>query len=125
MICKYCGTTLNDNAAYCNRCGSATNAGNQVHPEVSASPIQQNIYVPQQAKQPISIGGWVGRSLIPCIPFVGALVYLIMLFIWSGDTTKEDTFRNWAKAQLIVMGVVVALALLIVLIVVVGVNSVS
>lgn len=123
MICKYCGTTLNDNATYCNRCGNPTNAGGQVQPGKFASPIQQNIYVPQQTKQPISVGGWIGRSLIPCIPLVGGLVYLIMLFVWSGDTAKEDSFRNWAKAQLIVMGVAVALALLIVLIVVVGVGS--
>ena len=38
-------------------------------------------------------------------------MYLIMLFIWSGDTSKEDTFRNWAKAQLIVMAIVLALVI--------------
>ena len=81
----------------------------------STPPIQQNIYVPQQTKQPISIGGWIGRSLISCIPLVGPLVYLIMLFVWAGDTAKEDSFRNWAKAQLIIMGIVVGLSLLIVL----------
>lgn len=35
-----------------------------------------------------------------------------MLFVWSGDTTKEDTFRNWAKAQLIVMAISVGLTIL-------------
>ena len=68
------------------------------------------------AKEPISIGGWIGRSLIPMIPLVGAIVYLIMLFIWSGDTKKEDTFRNWAKAQLIVMAVVVVLSIIFVVV---------
>ena len=37
-----------------------------------------------------------------------------MLFIWTGDTKKEDTFRNWAKAQLIVMAVVIVLTIIIV-----------
>jgi hypothetical protein len=64
-------------------------------------------------KTPISIGGWICRSLIPMIPLVGGIVYLIMLFIWSGDQTKEDTFRNWAKAQLIVMAVVVVLGIIL------------
>ena len=38
-----------------------------------------------------------------------------MLFVWAGDTTKEDSFRNWAKAQLIIMGIVVGLSLLVML----------
>jgi hypothetical protein len=65
-------------------------------------------------KTPISIGGWIGRSLIPMIPLVGGIVYLIMLFIWSGDKTKEDTFRNWAKAQLIIMAIVIVLTIILV-----------
>ena len=63
-------------------------------------------------KAPISIGGWIGRSLIPLIPLVGGIVYLIMLFIWSGDSKKEDTFRNWAKAQLIILAIVLGLAII-------------
>ena len=70
---------------------------------------------PQAApKMPISVGGWIGRSLIPCIPLVGGIIYLIMLFVWSGDQTKEDTFRNWAKAQLIVMAIVIVLTIILV-----------
>ena len=65
-------------------------------------------------KAPISIGGWIGRSLIPMIPLVGGIVYLIMLFIWSGDKTKEVTFRNWAKAQLIIMAIVIVLTIILV-----------
>ena len=73
-------------------------------------------YPPQQpTEQPISVGGWIGRSLIPCIPGVGAIIYLIMLFVWMGDKTKEETFRNWAKAQLIVMGIAVGLVILLVI----------
>ena len=73
-------------------------------------------------KQPISVGGWIGRSLIPCIPGVGWLVYLVMLFVWSGDTAKEDTFRNWAKSQLILIaiGIVLTIVLTILFVVVFG-----
>ena len=53
--------------------------------------------------------------MAPCIPVVGAIAYLIMLFVWSGDTEKEDSFRNWAKAQLIVMGIALAVAVVCVL----------
>ena len=93
--CNNCGTTLRDELAFCSNCGASV-------PVVQA-----------EKKEPISIGGWIGRSLIPCIPLVGGIVYLIMLFIWSGDTKKEDSFRNWAKAQLIVMAIVVVLSIII------------
>ena len=47
------------------------------------------------------------------IPLVGGIVYLIMLFVWSGDVRKEDTFRNWAKSQLIIMAVVLVLCIIL------------
>lgn len=98
-ICNNCGATLNDNAPACTNCGVA----------FPTNPPAQNV----PAKTPVTIGGWIGRSLIPCIPLVGGIIYLIMLFIWSGDTTKEETFRNWAKAQLIVTAIFVVLGILV------------
>ena len=99
-VCNNCGATLNDNELFCTHCGTGI-------------PTSHPVYSQNNAKEPISIGGWIGRSLIPCIPLVGGIVYLIMLFIWSGDTKKEDTFRNWAKAQLIIMAVVVVLTIIL------------
>lgn len=93
--CHNCGATLEENSPFCPNCGAQA---------------AQNL--PAQAKESISVGGWIGRQLIPCIPLVGSIVYLIMLFIWSGDKKKEDTFRNWAKAQLIIMAVVIVLTVL-------------
>lgn len=103
--CGTCGAVLDDHVAFCNTCGSSVAAN---YPA----------YRRQPAKEPVSVGGWIGRSLIPCIPLVGGIVYLIMLFIWSGDTKKEESFRNWAKAQLILTAV--AIVVMIVLGVVFG-----
>ena len=100
-ICPNCGTSLNDTATFCHGCGANVPGG-------AYAPAAQ---VPN--KEPVSVGGWIGRSLIPCIPLVGGIVYLIMLFIWSGDSKKEDSFRNWAKAQLIVLAIVVVLVIVI------------
>ena len=97
--CNNCGTSANDNAAACPNCGSS---------------FPTYYPTPPVYKEPVSVGGWIGRSLIPLIPVIGSLVYLIMLFIWSGDATKEDTFRNWAKAQLIVTGIVIVLVVLLI-----------
>ena len=98
-VCSICNTTVNDEASFCPNCGKMLPAGSSQ-------------YLPRSSTQPISVGGWIGRTLIPCIPLVGGIVYLVMLFIWSGDTKKEETFRNWAKAQLIVMAIVLVLAII-------------
>ena len=86
----------------------------------------QTPYYPPAAPQekPVSVGGWIGRSLIPCIPGIGWLIYLIMLFVWMGDKTKEASFRNWAKAQLVVMGIVVGLAILLIFVLGVSVGEI-
>jgi hypothetical protein len=98
-VCNTCNTAIEDNCSFCPNCGASTPAN---HPA----------YLWNIQKEPISVGGWIGRSLIPMIPLVGGIVYLVMLFIWSGDVRKEDTFRNWAKAQLIVMAVVFVLTII-------------
>ena len=67
-------------------------------------------YPPQPPKkEEITTLGWVWRFLLPCIPVVGWIINLIMLFIWMGDETKEESFRNWAKAQLIMMAIALGL----------------
>ena len=98
-VCTICNTSVHDEASFCPNCGTHLPAGSST-------------YQPKISKEPISLGGWIGRMLIPYIPLVGGIVYLIMLFIWSGDKKKEDTFRNWAKAQLIVMAVVLVLVII-------------
>lgn len=87
------------------------------------SPVFPNAYVPP--KTPISVGGWIGRSLIPCIPILGAIIYFIMLFVWAGDKTKEESFNNWAKAQLWVMLIAILLAVIVAVIVAVLAASVA
>ena len=101
-VCNNCGTSLHDSDTFCTGCGAS----------VPASYPAYNSTFPA-AKESISVGGWIGRSLIPMIPLVGGIIYLVMLFIWSGDTKKEDTFRNWAKAQLIVMAIVIGLSVIL------------
>lgn len=97
--CNHCGATFSDNVSFCPNCGNNVTVGHPAYPRMS--------------KEPVSVGGWIGRSLIPFIPLVGGIVYLIMLFIWSGDTAKEETFRNWAKAQLIVTAITLVLGIIL------------
>ena len=76
-------------------------------------PVTQPVVADEPKKESVSIGGWIGRFLIPYIPVVGGIIYLIMLFVWSGNAKKEDSFRNWAKAQLIVLAIAIVLSIIL------------
>lgn len=83
----------------------------------------QQVYIDEpknyNIQAPVSTGKWVGIHLIKWIPVVGGIVYLIMLFIWAfGSDNQNETFRNWAKAELIMTAIVVVIW--VVLIVVFG-----
>jgi hypothetical protein len=57
---------------------------------------------------PVSTGKWVGIKFIKWIPAVGGIIYLVMLFIWAfGSDNQNETFRNWAKAELIMAAILV------------------
>ena len=75
-------------------------------PAVNYAPVQ----VPKIA---VSMWRWVGRYALNLIPFVGGLVYFIMLFVWAFDNKYDDTSRNWAKAQLIIMAAVLVLTVVL------------
>ena len=98
-VCSTCNTAVKDDVAFCPNCGSHL-------------PASQSVYRRRSEKEPISVGGWIGRSLIPCIPLLGGIIYLVMLFLWSGDKNREDTFRNWAKAQLIMLAIGIVLTII-------------
>ena len=130
MKCISCGAEMPDGTKYCSRCGAAQ----PVQTDNTAVPPQGsqqqntggygnnpgNVYnMPPRygafaQPQPVTIGGWIGRMLIPLIPFVGGIIYIIMLFVWMCDSTKDETFRNWAKAQLIISAIKLVLLIFIV-----------
>ena len=124
MKCTSCGADVPQGNQFCIHCGAPVENSQPV--ENNYTPAQPNNTYSQQpnpnqygyqgGKMPITIGGWIGRLLIPLIPCVGGIVFIIMLFVWSGDQTKEETFRNWAKAQLILMAIGLGIALVVVLI---------
>lgn len=78
-------------------------------------------YMPPQGnngEEPVSVGKWILYHLIPCIPVIGGLVYVIMLFVWAFGNTENTTFRNWARSQLILAGISIVLVVLLIIIMV-------
>jgi hypothetical protein len=69
---------------------------------------EQHISSKQIAPQ-MSIGNWIITFILLAIP----LVNFIMLLIWAFDATSER--RNFARAYLIIFGIVLVLWILIVI----------
>ena len=123
-ICPNCGAQ--EDGVFCTACGSKMPSEPTTPPtqKPTPNPTPQHSYTPtpnqppygyyppqSPSEEPMSVGGWIGRLLIPCIPVVGWIIYLVMLFVWMGDNTKQESFRNWAKAQLILMAIGFGLAI--------------
>ena len=90
------------------------NNSNAAPQQPAGAPVYQtfNQYQQNQPKQVVTTGQWILRMLINLIPCVGPIIYLIMLFIWANDKTKEETSANWAKAQLIWIAISIGIALI-------------
>ena len=117
-ICTSCGTTNADNVSNCSACGAMLDTNNQVYPanqgynnnQPYAQPYAQSqpYQMPMSAPYvpPTSVGGWIGW-LILCsfFPIIGQLIML---------TSKDQSTKNYAKAQLILTLIAVVLVIFLV-----------
>jgi len=63
-------------------------------------------YYPQQPMAPVmTMGQWLVSMLLMVIP----LVNIILLIVWAVSSVENPNRRNWAKAQLVMMVVVIVL----------------
>lgn len=96
--CINCGQNIEDNDRYCPYCNTQ-------------QPVQQQYQNPyggmNMRERPVSTGGWILRLLLMCIPIVN----IVMLFIWGFDQSENETARNWARAQLIWMAIILGVTI--------------
>ncbi|RAR47539.1 hypothetical protein [Flavobacterium lacus] len=59
-------------------------------------------------QKPMSVKDWLITLLIMAIPLVG----FIMLFVYAFSDSENVNKKNWAKAQLIMLAIVMGLFLL-------------
>lgn len=113
MICTGCGKSYEDGSSFCRDCGAPLvpdlNAAQDT--AADAAPIQ----APQAAAEPntVSIGEWIWVLLLPLIPCVGWLVWLVMMFVWGFGENVKPSKKSFARASLIVA--LVSVVLIIVL----------
>lgn len=142
--CPNCATVNEDNSAFCVGCGAALPqeekpaapsysqpAAQPVYPQQPvASAYPQQTYsqpygyavfnenmLPQEYK-PVTIGQYIGYSILFSLPLVG----LIMMIITAFSSEKNVSLRNFAKAYLILtlIGAVVGIIATIFMVTVAG-----
>lgn len=116
MNCLHCGTPQEGNLPFCTHCGQSLGQNpaialqNPSMPMYDANPAPvQNPYpilqVPEDHK-PISPWGYLGYTLLFCIPVIS----LIFIVIYSFGSTKNINVRNYARSYGIIWIAAVALA---------------
>lgn len=70
--------------------------------------VENNI--PEEYK-PLSVGKFIGFQLLFAIPCVG----LILAIIFACGGIKNKNLINWARAQLIILGVVIAIYVILIM----------
>lgn len=117
MVCNTCGRqSQNEEANFCEYCGNSFRehmpgaCSTVPQQQITEKRIEQASYLPEE--QPVSLLNWLGTYGLMLIPFVGWLVYLIMLFIWSFGNETPASKKNWARATLI-FGVVYFIFLIV------------
>lgn len=130
MICKVCGRQIaNESANFCEYCGiSLRENKNSFEPDIQN--IETVSYNKQEwgknedrnenlntsnlgkfklfgtntgeKEAPISFLQWlIMMVVVPIIPVVGPLIYLVMLFLIAFGKTQQKTLKNWARVMLI------------------------
>lgn len=131
MICNSCGRdAVNKEANFCDYCGASLKQNSiereeggvsfvtsQIKEESPHSAEQQrggsNILKEGESEEkPVSFLNWVGTMILPFIPIVGWIIYLVMLFVWSFGSDTNRTKKNWARAMLVVIVIGIALVII-------------
>ncbi|MCR5282965.1 MAG: hypothetical protein K6E18_06300 [Lachnospiraceae bacterium] len=60
-------------------------------------------------EEPVSMGEWLVSMLLMMIPCVN----LVLVFVWAFSKTEKKSKSNFFKAQLIIMGVILAIYVLL------------
>ena len=119
--CPNCGTR-NPNVSYNSQYSAPQNRGNRNGGQYGYQQPVNTVYVNEpdvHYDEHVSIGGWIGRWLVMCIPIVN----IIMLFVWAFGGSKKYSLKTWARARLLLaLIVIIALLITVIVLAVSGVN---
>ncbi len=103
MFCESCGSQLVEGSNFCTSCGSRVGEvqqSTQMNNQAQAYPLNY-----QANSQPLSVGQFLGMILLLVIP----LVNIILLFVWGFGDGVNINKKNFARAHLILIGILIGL----------------
>jgi hypothetical protein len=119
--CPNCGTR-NPNVSYNSQYSAPKNSGNRNGGQYGYQQPVNTVYVNEpdvHYDEHVSIGGWIGRWFLMCIPIVN----IIMLFVWAFGGSRKYSLKTWARARLLLaLIVIIALLITVIVLAVSGVN---
>ena len=119
--CPNCGTR-NPNVSYNSQYSAPQNSGNRNAGQYDYQQPVNTVYVNEpdvHYDEHVSIGGWIGRWIVMCIPIVN----IIMLFVWAFGGSRKYSLKTWARARLLLaLIVIIALLITVIVLAVSGVN---
>lgn len=105
MNCKVCGRNIErEEANFCEYCGASLRDTVEAA-EVQSNAAEQIVSVDKTGEKVITFQNWLGVMMLPLIPFVGSLIYIVMMFIWAFGGNVPKSKKNWARANLIVTAI--------------------
>ena len=116
ITCNKCGASLADDTRFCTECGNKIEAvvSAPAKPEAApegmkeVQPLKTDVK-PEGKYALISTGGFIGITLLMCIPLLGQL----LLIIWALGGCKKKQKTYYARACLILMIISIVLGALI------------
>lgn len=55
----------------------------------------------QMVERPMTFGNWLVILLMPFVPVIGPMLFLVLLLMWSFNKSVPPTRKNWARAMLV------------------------
>lgn len=75
--------------------------------------VQNNV---NNQDEHMSVLAWIGVFCLNLIPCVGNLVYIIMMFVWAFGNTPKKSLKTYARAQLLILAIVLVLFIIVLII---------
>ena len=114
--CTSCGAELKEGLKFCTSCGAVVTEAPPVTNVPPVQPTVQPVVTPVAPQDPmagtkyelISTWGYIGISLLMCIPLIGQ----ILMIVWACGGCRKLQKRNYARAMLIMFAISLVLSLI-------------
>ena len=96
MYCKKCGGKLESYASNCAFCGAPVEKYDD-----KMNYVKEEKHSVKEKK--MGAWRWIGFFMLPCIPLIGSIVQIVLIFKWAFGSINDSTLKGFARAQLILV----------------------